>query len=67
MTFPEGFDAAAFMRDRALPQAQVAYVPGATFFAVHEQPHHARLSFAALSDDRLVTGLERLGALLQTG
>jgi 2-aminoadipate transaminase len=64
VTFAEGFDAAVFMRDRALPQARVAYVPGATFFAVHEQPNHARLSFSALSDEQLTTGLERLGALL---
>ena len=32
LTFPEGFDATDFMRDVALPQARVAYVPGATFF-----------------------------------
>ncbi len=64
LTFPEGFDAAAFMRDRALPEAKVAYVPGGTFFAVHEQPNHARLSFSALSEDNLVVGLERLGTLL---
>jgi DNA-binding transcriptional MocR family regulator len=64
LTFPEGFDAAAFMRDRALPEAKVAYVPGGTFFAVHEQPNHARLSFSALSEENLVLGLERLGTLL---
>lgn len=63
-TFPEGFDAAAFMRDRMLPEARVAWVPGATFFPVHEEPHHARMSFSALPDDLLGTGLERLGRLL---
>jgi len=65
LTFPEGFDAAAFMRDRALPQAKVAYVPGGTFFAVHERPNHARVCFSALTEEDLVLGLERLGALLQ--
>ncbi len=64
LTFPEGFDAAAFMRDRALPEARVAYVPGGTFFAVHEQPNHARISFSSLSEEKLALGLERLGALL---
>ncbi len=64
VTLPDGFDAAAFMRDRALPQAKVAYVPGGTFFAVHEQPHHARISFSALPHADLRLGLERLGALL---
>lgn len=63
-TFPEGFDAAAFMQERMLPEAKVAYVPGATFFPVVEEPNHARLNFSALPDDRLLDGLERLGALL---
>jgi 2-aminoadipate transaminase len=34
-TFPEGFDATAFMRDVSLPVARVAYVPGGSFFPVH--------------------------------
>jgi 2-aminoadipate transaminase len=64
LTFPQGFDAATFMRDRALPEAKVAYVPGATFFALQEQSHHARISFSALTEQNLTLGLERLGALL---
>ena len=34
LTFPDGFDAAAFMAEPLLPEAKVAYVPGATFFPV---------------------------------
>ncbi len=64
VTFPEGFDAEDFMRDRMLPEAKVAYVPGATFFPVHEEANHARMSFSALPDDRLEDGIERLGRLL---
>ncbi|MCY7419489.1 MAG: aminotransferase class I/II-fold pyridoxal phosphate-dependent enzyme, partial [Chloroflexi bacterium] len=45
LTFPEGFDAAAFMRDEALPKAKVAYVPGGTFYPVVQQPNHARLNY----------------------
>lgn len=63
--FPEGFDAEAFMRDRMLPEAKVAYVPGGTFFPTREAPNHARLSFSSLPLDRLDDGLRRLGALLQ--
>ena len=63
-TFPEGFDAADFMQRRMLPEAKLAWVPGATFFPVDEQPHHARISFSALPEDVLRDGLERLGALL---
>lgn len=64
-TFPEGFDTAAFMRDVALPQARVAYVPGGTFHAVTERPNTARLNYSAQSDDRIRTGIAALGAALR--
>jgi 2-aminoadipate transaminase len=62
-TFPAGFDAAAFMTDRVLPEAKIAYVPGGTFFPVREQPNHARFSYSGVPDDRLVDGIHRLGRL----
>lgn len=64
LTFPEGFDAAAFMAETLLPRARVAYVPGATFFPVDQPPNHARLSFSGVPDDRLVHGITALGRLL---
>lgn len=64
LTFPEGFDAADFMRDHLLPEAKVAYVPGQTFFPGNDEPNHARLSYSGVPDERLATGLERLGELL---
>ena len=64
LTLPEGFDAAAFMAETLLPQAKVAYVPGATFFPADQEPHHARLSFSGVPDDRLVHGITELGRLL---
>lgn len=64
VTFPAGFDAAAFMADQALPKARVAYVPGATFFPVHQEANHARFSYSGVADDRLVAGVHRLGELL---
>jgi 2-aminoadipate transaminase len=67
LTFPVGFDAAAFMADSLLPEAKVAYVPGATFFPVEQELNHARLSFSGVSDDRLVRGITELGRLLQRG
>ena len=63
-TFPPGFDAAAFQRDLLIPRAKVIIVPGATFFAAVEEPHHARLSFSGVPDDRLVAGVTAMGALL---
>ena len=65
LTFPAGFDAARFMAHDLLPEAKVAYVPGATFFPVDEEPNHARLSFSGVPDDRLVRGITELGRLLR--
>lgn len=65
LTFPEGFDSAAFLRDEAIPQAKVAFVPGATFFPVTQEPNHARLNFSGVSDERIATGMRRLAGLLR--
>ncbi len=64
LTFAEGFDATAFMRDVALPQARVAYVPGATFFALTARANHARLNFSGASVDAIRTGIAALGRAL---
>lgn len=64
-TFPEGFDATAFMRDVALPEAHVAYVPGATFFPVHQQANHARINYSAQPEDRIRAGIAALGRVLR--
>jgi 2-aminoadipate transaminase len=65
LTFPPGFDATRFMADTLLPRAKVAYVPGATFFPVEQEPNHARLSFSGVPDERLVHGVTELGRLLR--
>jgi 2-aminoadipate transaminase len=65
LTFPPGFDATRFMAETLLPQAKVAYVPGATFFPVEQEPNHARLSFSGVPDERLVRGVTELGRLLR--
>lgn len=57
---PEGMDASA-----ALPGAiahDVAYVPGAPFFAGAADERALRLSFTTYSPDRIRIGLSRLGA-----
>ncbi|KPP85965.1 MAG: putative transcriptional regulator [Rhodobacteraceae bacterium HLUCCO07] len=64
LTFDEGFDATAFMREVALPQARVAYVPGATFFPLTPRANHARLNFSAQSLDNIRTGISALGKAL---
>jgi DNA-binding transcriptional MocR family regulator len=64
-TFPEDFDATVFMREVALPQARVAYVPGATFFPVTEQANHARINYSAQSEERIREGIAALGQALR--
>jgi 2-aminoadipate transaminase len=65
LTFPEGFDAADFLGRVLLPEAGVAYVPGATFFPVTQEANHARMSFSGVPDERLVDGVTRMGRLLR--
>ena len=62
--FPPGFDATAFMRAVALPQARVAYVPGATFFPLEPQANFARFNFSAQSEENIRKGIAALGAAL---
>jgi 2-aminoadipate transaminase len=64
-TFPDGFDATAFMRDVALPEARVAYVPGGSFFPVTERPNFARFNYSAQSEARIEEGIAALGAALK--
>jgi 2-aminoadipate transaminase len=65
VTFPKAFDAARFMADRALPDAKVAFVPGATFFPVAQETNHARFNYSGQSDEKIVDGITRLGTLLK--
>ncbi|WP_162918905.1 PLP-dependent aminotransferase family protein [Taklimakanibacter deserti] len=64
LTFPENFDTTRFMADHALPEARVAYVPGATFFPLEQQVNHARLSYSTHTDEAIVQGITALGRLL---
>lgn len=64
LTFPEGFDTAQFMADHALPEAKVAYVPGASFFPNEQEVNHARFSYSTQPDDMIVKGITSLGRLL---
>ena len=64
LTFPQGFDAARFMLEEALPKAKVVYVPGAPFFATTPNTNHARFNFSALPEVTITSGMTRLGELL---
>jgi DNA-binding transcriptional MocR family regulator len=65
LTFPDGFDAGAFMHEKAIPEGKVAYVPGAAFFPVKQRENHARVSYSTQSDAGIIKGIETLGRLLR--
>ena len=65
VTFPEGFDSAAFMAKRALPEARVAYVPGETFFPTGGASNHARFSYSGVPEDQMIDAIRRLGGMLK--
>jgi 2-aminoadipate transaminase len=62
---PEGSDSAALL-PRAL-ERDVAYVPGASFFAGRPDPATLRLSYSAETPARIAAGLERLAGALNGG
>ncbi|MCL2896107.1 aminotransferase-like domain-containing protein [Brenneria tiliae] len=66
MEFPAGFNTEAFLMEKAVPLAQVAYVPGGSFFATKQQKNYARLSYSTHTDTNIVKGISSLGALLKS-
>ena len=63
ITLPEAVDE----RDvfRAGLQKQVAFVPGNAFYANGGPHNHIRLSFSTSSDEEILEGIKRLGAVLR--
>jgi 2-aminoadipate transaminase len=65
VTFPKGFNTADFMASHAIPDAKVAFVPGASFFSTDEEHHHARFNFSGPTAEQIVEGIARLGKVLK--
>lgn len=63
VTLPEGLDTGDLLR-RAI-ERNVAFVPGAPFFATAPQANTLRLSFVTVSAEKIEQGMERLGALVR--
>jgi len=64
LTFDKDLDATALMKERTLPEAKVAYVPGATFFPVVQEKNHCRVNFSCMSEEKIVRGIMLLGKIL---
>lgn len=62
VTLPEGVDSKA-MLDRAV-EGLVAYVPGTAFYYDGRGRDHLRLSFCYPTEEEIVEGVRRLGAVL---
>ncbi len=60
---PKGVDSAALLA-KAIAQ-NVAFVPGAPFYAVDPQPNTLRLSFVTVPAEKIETGMRILGSLLK--
>ncbi|QSO46524.1 aminotransferase-like domain-containing protein [Alicyclobacillus mengziensis] len=65
LTFPQHVDATTLMRDRLLPEAKVAYVPGSTFFPVDEEVNHCRMNYSGASKENIIKGVAALGTILK--
>lgn len=59
---PEGLDAMALLPTAV--EANIAYVPGAAFYAQNPDPRTLRLSFVTLTPDRIREGVAILGKVL---
>jgi 2-aminoadipate transaminase len=66
LTFPRDFNTTRFLAEHALPEAKVAYVPGATFYPVTEEMNHARLSYTTQELPAISKGIAALGQLLMS-
>jgi 2-aminoadipate transaminase len=63
VTLPSGIDTAGLLT-KALQQ-NVAFVPGAPFFAGQPQANTLRLSFVTVPQEKIEAGIARLGALVK--
>ena len=60
---PEGLDAGELLTSAA--REDVSYLPGRHFAVMQSDPATLRLSFGALSPERIETGLARLGRIFR--
>jgi len=64
VTLPEGHDGAALL-ERSLPEAGVAFVPGAAFFFDGRGRNTLRLSFSLAGEEDIEQGIRHLGRLIR--
>lgn len=62
LTFPEHVDTDALLRQHLIPDARVAFVPGASFYSERPEFNRGRLGFPTLSLERISEGVHRIAA-----
>ena len=62
VTLPEGIDAGAIAPK--LLEQNVAYVPGGAFYPYPGKENHFRLNYSNATEENLVIGIKRIGAVL---
>ncbi|THF72641.1 MAG: PLP-dependent aminotransferase family protein, partial [Sulfitobacter sp. SK025] len=64
VTLPDGLDGAELLK-RSLETERVAFVPGHAFFADGSGRNTVRLSYSTSTEDKIRTGVARLGKLVK--
>lgn len=62
LTFPDHVDTDRLLREHLIPDAQVAFVPGASFYSERPEFNRGRLGFPTLSLDRISEGVHRIAS-----
>ncbi|MGX7197046.1 aminotransferase-like domain-containing protein [Enterococcus olivae] len=62
VTLPEAIDATQILQECL--QEKVAFVSGETFYATSKKRNTFRLNFSSMPEDRIETGIEKLGQVL---
>lgn len=65
LTLPEEIDATRLMKEHLLTEAKIAYVPGATFYPIKQEPNHCRINFSSMSEKKIEIGMTKFGKLLK--
>ena len=65
LTVAKDIDTAKLMKERTLPEARVAYVPGAGFFPNRPENNHCRVNYSCMTEDKIVEGMTKLGGILK--
>lgn len=65
LTMAPNLDSEKVMKERILPEARAAYVPGAGFFPLNVEHNHARVNYSCVPDEKIIEGISKMGAILK--